>query len=423
MTERASRSLSRLPGAQEPAASTPPHGAAERPLERLLRRPGDFSFVQAVRILHQALDPGLSLIAFVQRHLRIRPHLSLAFPPRDIFSLERLPPENGQPVFRLTVCMLSLYGAASPLPTFYTEDLLEEAREDRCAGRDFLDIVGASFFRNFLHSGWFRYNCMQASLEQHDFTIVEAIAAFSGLADPVLRRRLPPSRRLAPLSGILSQYPRSAAGLAALLRTWFETPVEVFPCIRHRAEVPTDQQARLLSQDQPTCPSGLGRDLVLGPSVQTRNGKLAIVIGPLEPEAFAALVPGQPGYEALRLLVRFYCTEPEEFDLLLRLPARAATGFLEATPLPAAQGTQQALPLRLGCSAWLGGAPDSEGHGSGEACCLHPGMGLPPLADGCLEAGFADCGTHSATRLCELDSQAASGTPGRTSTPCAAPPA
>ncbi len=55
-------------------------------------------------------------------NVRIRPHLGLGFPQRDINHIER----DASGRYRIEANFFGLYGVTSPLPTFYTEDLIEE---------------------------------------------------------------------------------------------------------------------------------------------------------------------------------------------------------------------------------------------------------------------------------------------------------
>ncbi|MGB9701073.1 MAG: type VI secretion system baseplate subunit TssG, partial [Thermodesulfobacteriota bacterium] len=104
----------------------------------LLEKGHEFSFFQALRLLRR-LTKGIEQPSPEGRgHIKIRPHLSLAFPPADIAQIE----ENAEDPFSFTVTatFLGLYGSSSPLPTFYTEDLLAEAMEEETVTRDFIDI-------------------------------------------------------------------------------------------------------------------------------------------------------------------------------------------------------------------------------------------------------------------------------------------
>ena len=117
-------------------------------VRRLFAEPWKFSIVQVTRLLHVFFAPDKSYTDFVREELLIRPHLSLAFPPSDVISLEELAPEEPPradhadrsgtdgsaapetadedshadagdaspargPRFRITVSIPGLYGAAS----------------------------------------------------------------------------------------------------------------------------------------------------------------------------------------------------------------------------------------------------------------------------------------------------------------------
>jgi len=108
-------------------------------LNELLKCGHEFSFVQVMRLARKHLDPkgeeGLPEIPWQDR-VRVRPELSLAFPASDVAGVEK----DGDNL-RVTTTFLALYGASSPLPTFYTEDLMDEASNDESVCRDFLDII------------------------------------------------------------------------------------------------------------------------------------------------------------------------------------------------------------------------------------------------------------------------------------------
>src|SRR4051794_9725405 len=101
--------------------------------EQLLAHGERFSYFQAIRLLRLfGKARGMPTDS-----LRIRPRLSLGFPENDIERIE--PRDSGG--YRITANFFGLYGVASPLPTYYTEDLFEEEREGRHATRDFLDVI------------------------------------------------------------------------------------------------------------------------------------------------------------------------------------------------------------------------------------------------------------------------------------------
>ena len=114
-------------------------GHAPADLSGLLRgHLRELTLGQALRLLDRAHAESPDLPSF-EKDVAIRPHLSLAFPAADITEI-RTPPA-GPPAWQLTTTLLGLYGTMGPLPTFYTEELLDEARNDESLSRDFLDIL------------------------------------------------------------------------------------------------------------------------------------------------------------------------------------------------------------------------------------------------------------------------------------------
>jgi type VI secretion system protein ImpH len=325
---------------QPPAAVINNTGSPEEALASLRARPQTFSLAQAVRILYHASGYDCGIVTFIREYLRIRPHLSLGFPPSDLAALEELPPA-GQGRYRLTVNMLGLYGASSPLPTFYTEDLLAEQAEDRSAARDFIDIVGDGLFGLFLWASCFRYHPLLAITEQHDQRLTEQMYALAGLRYP-----LGPTIPKVPLhlSGLFAQYPRSAATLRAFLEGMLEVPVRIEECVLRKVAIPQDQRA-LLGVGPP-----LGGDALLGSRADDLSGKISLWLGPLSQEEFINFSPSSPGFTELARLIDFFCSEPLSFDLHLILAADivSSSAVLGGDKFACLNG-----------DAWLGGAAHS----------------------------------------------------------------
>lgn len=344
-----------------PGTTTPSATSGDTPLmQALFADPASFSLVQAVRLLHVSYGQGQALVDYVREHVRIRPHLSLAFAPSDLVAIERLPEVEGTdaqaPRFRLTVSVLALYGTSSPLPTFYTEDLLTEKREDRTAARDFLDLLNDGLYSLFLWAGWFRCQPDRALLEQHDEALLERFLALVGLSDSPLHRG-GRALRLLPLAGLLTQFPRSAEGLRCFLSDLLHLPVAVEQCVTRMAAVPLEQQCRL------GYGHALGESALLGSQVEDRGGKIAIHAGALSAEDFDALIPGGRLHATLQELITFYCTEPLHVDLHLYLAREAIPPCrLGDAPAPAGLGIEQDAgrgtaggpACRLGHDSWLG---------------------------------------------------------------------
>ncbi|MDR1044451.1 MAG: type VI secretion system baseplate subunit TssG [Candidatus Adiutrix sp.] len=310
-------------------------------IEALASRPRDFAFIQAVRLLsHQYMRDGRSGDFFTD-FLRMRADLSLGFPESDLTGLEYLPEGADRAEtekVRLTATFFGLYGSSSPLPTFYTEELLEERSEDESVQRDFLDIPGQALYSLYL-AEFFRHRLMDKVVSLGRTDEVERLFCLAGLGHPEIRKLFAEPMAMIRVAGLLSQFPRSASGLRCILMDRFKSEVSIDQCVPDRPPIPPDQRCRL-----GTASCSLGDDIRLGAVADDCLGRIRITINDLKLETFQALCPGGGSYRKLKGLVNFYCSDPLEFDLTLKVKdgegQSARLGDLKSA--------------RLGMGAWLG---------------------------------------------------------------------
>jgi len=116
--------------------------------QELLEKGHAFSFFQVIRLLRLfAMQPFRTQTppSELSQTIQIKPNLSLAFPASDVESVQELG-DHKDLRFLITANFMGLYGTASPLPTFYTEDLIDEAADDESVSRDFIDILNQRLF-------------------------------------------------------------------------------------------------------------------------------------------------------------------------------------------------------------------------------------------------------------------------------------
>jgi len=335
--------------AQAPTGPIPPV------IRDLLRQPQRYAFAQVVRLLCRWANPRNSweLETFLRGSLRFRPDLSLAFAVSDVAALELDLPDRpaanatdatARPFdkARITATFLGLYGAASPLPKFYTERLLDEQAEDASASRDFLDIFNNQFF--LLHS--LIASCSNP-LRRHMLTfdrkagrMLMALASFGGDA---LRARLPDERFFLRYAGFFFQQTRTASGLRAILADASGCAKTRIRCNALRlARVPSAQRLRLgLSA------ATLGEEATLGDAVPCYEGKIVAEFDSLDEKTFRGLLPGSLLAGVLHALIRNYCRQPLEYAVTARLLPN------EARPV-CLGGDGAGRFASLGLDAWLG---------------------------------------------------------------------
>ena len=307
--------------------------------EQLKHRPREFAFVQAVRLLKLKTGQtrGRDLQEFFSRTLRVRPHLSLGFPGTDVSGLEETEAGDGRQ-YRLTASFLGLYGPSSPLPTFYTEELLDEAREDHSGLRDFLDILNNSFFIK-LYKIWSRNRPSVRIAEEEDDEALERTFCLAGLGHASLRHRFSEPYQALRYTGLLTQYPRSALGLQSLLADRLGgLPVRVEQCVPQKLPVPEDQRIRL-----GIAGNELGQETVLGCEVTESMGKIGIRIGPLDEDAFQRLLPGSELQATLEEHIALFQAQAVAHEITLTLEGGASSTCILGN----------GVWSRLGLDTWL----------------------------------------------------------------------
>jgi type VI secretion system protein ImpH len=293
----------------------------------LLEKAHEFSFFQVMRLL-RLLGRGRARAEEEQEeekeNTRVRPELSLAFPAADVAAIEETAGKEFD--YRVTATFLGLYGSSSPLPTFYTEDLLEEAQGDSSVTRDFLDIIHHRLFWLFFRC-WTKYRLFLQVVEEKNARDLERLFCFLGLGEKELREGLSNPFSLLRYIGLFTQFPRCASGLETLLQDSLgKVQVNLQPCLARRVKIPEDQRLSLGISG-----SLLGQDSFLGEEIEDRMGKFRLQIGPLDAQKFRDLLPGRPAYQRLTSLTQLYLVEPLEYDMELSLtPGEVKTGCLGA---------------------------------------------------------------------------------------------
>jgi type VI secretion system protein ImpH len=221
-----------------------------------------------------------------------------------------------------------LLGHVGPLPDWITEELAERARRGDRAATDFLAMFEQRLMtvafraRSRIEPG-FAYRTPEAS------GIGIVFRALLGLATPGLRQRMAlPDRALLGFAGLLAGQSHSIGALERVLRTYLSVPVSVLPFTgRWLALEPAD--ITLLGGSVRN--NRLGRGAMLGARVWDRQSCFTLRVGPLDPDAFASLLPGGDRHRALATLTRFIAGPGLEFQLELHLrPDRIGQSVISA---------------------------------------------------------------------------------------------
>ena len=333
-------------------------------METLFADPRRFAFFQAVAILertaaaavraHSMPHEQIGRDADPQREaVRFRVEQTRGFPSTEIADLtpgtDRGPPD-------MTVSFLGLTGASGVLPLHYTDAIIEATRRNRNnpALRDFFDLINHRAVSLFFRA-WEKYRLPAAySLAPAgtDDPITAALFALIGFGTPGLRNRLSlDDQTLLRYAGLLSQRPRSAVGLEAMLSDDLGQPVVVEQFRGAWIPIRPEDQTRmpdLSNADGRFC--RLGVDTVVGERVWDVQGGFRLRLGPVGYATFLEVLPGSALLPRIARLTRLYVGPDMSFDLQVIL-ARAEVPALYL-------GTDDGPEApRLGWNTWIKGAP------------------------------------------------------------------
>jgi len=305
--------------------------------EEMLQEGKSFAFFQALRLLRLLAGPQSAADHDpIRDAVRIRPLLSLAHPPTEIDAIDDLPP--GGPQFRITATFLGLYGESSPLPSFFTEDLMEDDSEGGGVNRPFVDLINYPLYLLF-YEAWTRHRPYIKVVDEKDQKYFDILFSLAGLGVEGLPEGVPNSYQLLRYIGLLSMNPKSAMGLRQILADALDEPnLEIVPCIPRKVIIPEDQRCFLGRSG-----NVLGLESYLGETMIDMTRKYRIKVAPIDGNRYRQLLPGTFKFRRMMFLSKFYLMDDYESDLELGL----GPGDVDDARLGDARWS------RLGYDTWL----------------------------------------------------------------------
>lgn len=281
--------------------------------------PWNFEFFQAVRLLER-IHPDREPVGYFSvpssEVVKFRAHASTVFPASEIQSLRDADDAQAD----VEVNFMGLFGPQGVLPLYYTELIAERARVRDTALIDFFNIFNHRMISLF-YRAWEKYR-FPVSYERGDRDQVGArLLDFIGLGTPGLQNRQKVADdALMFYSGLLSQQPRCAANLEALLADYFSAPVEVEQFVG--AWYKLDESTQFCMADGTDVSEQLGFGAVVGDEVWDTQGRVRVRIGPLRMQRYLDFLPSGSAYAPLQAMVEFYAGNEVDFELQLILDRR-----------------------------------------------------------------------------------------------------
>jgi type VI secretion system protein ImpH len=294
--------------------------------------------------------------------VRFRSSFDLSFAPSDIRALTE-PRGDARP--EMTVAFFGSGGSHGPLPTSFTEQVLERLSRQDTGAAAFLDI-----FHHRLVSLFYRirkaHRLALSTIRPEKTAAARYLFSLIGVGTPSLANQLSAPNVLLRYAGLLATRPRSAVGLGTMLSDAFGIAVEVDQFVGEWCDVDPAHVTHLATRDRNNV---LGKSAMIGTRVWLQDAGIRLRVGPLDAAQFAAFLPGGRAHARLTELTSFYAGRDLQVALQLLLRPQDVTqarlgaarvawaGWLRASP-PASPDRQ--VQVRLGAgpgSPVLSGLP------------------------------------------------------------------
>jgi len=289
-------------------------------IESFYKEPFAYEFHQAIRLLELIYPEAVPLGEGVlpdKEAVRLKSRIFLSAPANELYNLEPGDAE-AKSLPKLSINFFGIAGLQGPLPTPYTEMILERISQKDTALRDFLDIFNhrlASILHRIRKKHWVGLDTLPA----HKSQIGQTLLAFAGALPEASSEEIGINpRNLLFYAGLLWQQPRSGAALAAMLSDYFETQVVVQP-FKGRWLNLEPTQTTIISQEGQF--NILGQGASLGAKVWDVLTGITIKIGPLSETKFRDFLKNGSAYPLLNRLVKLFLPKNYYFEINLIMEA------------------------------------------------------------------------------------------------------
>lgn len=338
-------------------------------IQQLAEYPHKYCFFQAVRLLERSSAfkniGGLSKMPVAgftppkTEAIRFYTNQSLSFPSSEISAITRKENKSSPKQWGMTVNFMGLSGVSGVLPLHYTELILRRLKSKDESMREFFDLFNhrtISLFYKAANKYRFPVDYERNKLTAPDSKnkqdqTTNALLSLMGLGTNNLTDRLHTNdESLIYYSGLFTQRVKTASGLKRILQNHFAIPVDIKEFIGQWQVLIDDVRTRLPGQE---CPQGqnnsLGKSVMLGRKGWFAQGKISIILGPLDRSQLYKFSPGTSALKALDEIVRLYVGFEINYDFIIRI---------KRSDLPNRIKLTNKKPPIIGWNTWLSSNPN-----------------------------------------------------------------
>ena len=270
--------------------------------EDFLQKPYDFSFFQGMRIIEHIF--GIDTIA-------IKSYVTLSPASSDIQNVEMISLDK----IKLTINLISIAGSQGPLPTPYTELVMDRLKQKDLGFNDFLDIfnhrLGLIYYKIYKN-----FTPGFDLCSPHKSLFGKSILALSGLNLSYHMVENVSKRVFLKYSGILWQQPRSAVGLEQILCDFFKVNAKIYSFQGKFMNIDSKDWS-VIGINHKAKNNILGQTTILGKQAWIVSSHMIIEIGIFNESWIESFLKGGTAYSHLKAFVHHYCGENYTFDLHL----------------------------------------------------------------------------------------------------------
>lgn len=332
---------------------------------QLAKRPFDYTFRQAVRLLERAAaflnhdsrpfakNPVARFTPPANEVVRFHARQSLSFPSTELDTISIRKNTASPNQWRMFVNFMGLTGSSGVLPYHYSELVLQRLKHKDKSLPGFLDLFNHRIISLFYQAST-KYNLPieyerkklnpPAGTDTDNHT--QVLLALIGLGSRGLQHRLHTrDESLLYYAGLFSSKVRSAIGLRQIINHHFGIPVEIKEFIGQWQDLIDDVRTRLPGLAVPHGQNNqLGRSVMLGRKGWFAQGKIRIILGPLSSKQLHTFAPGTATLKTLDEIVRLYINFEYDYDYVMRI---------KRTDIPERIRLAKKSPTMVGWNTWL----------------------------------------------------------------------
>ncbi len=312
----------------------------------LLKKPHEYSFFQAVRLLAGSERQLRRELEVLDETIEFRSDSGGQFPSSEVREISKLDGKHN-----VVVNNFGIAGPLGPLPEAHSDWINSE----NLRGRHRLSRFLALFNHRLVALRYLiRKRCSSAlhSGPPEDTEVYRYLKDIGSLEKP--QSGPAADTELSSYAGLLAGERASSARIESIVSAYLNTPVKLRSFIG--AFVPVDKDQRTALSRRRAAYSVLGKGRVIGKTVWRQDYAIELCVGPIDFQTAAELQPERPRFDPLRRLL-LHVTDGRwviHVDFLVRSETIPQSGFV---------GSELGSDLTLGHSGWVktASSPDDAG--------------------------------------------------------------